>query len=373
LDAELVVRELERDGFDVTRDVAQNEEEFRQRIAAQRYDIVLADYNLPQWRGMDALEIVRQQGQDIPVILVTGSLGDVKAVECIKQGITDYVLKDRLAKLPSSVRRALDEKHLRDDQVRAEKKLAEKMDELARSNRDLEQFAYVASHDLQEPLRMVAAYTQLLAERYRDKLDEKADQYIAYASDGALRMQALIRDLLEFSRVGRTGSVAQSVDCKGVVEEVLRNLGPVIQESGATVQYGALPSVSAERLQLVQLFQNLIANAIKFRKTEPPVVSLEAEKRDGHWQFSVIDNGIGIPEEHADAIFGIFQRLHTRTEYPGNGIGLAICKKVVEYYGGRIWVEPRDGQGASFKFTLPISASDTVVADGEEEKESPQP
>jgi signal transduction histidine kinase len=372
LDAELVVRELERDGFAVTSDVVQTETEFKQRIASRRYDVVLADYNLPQWCGMDALEIVREQGQDIPVILVTGSLGDVKAVECIKQGITDYVLKDRLAKLPSSVRRALEEKHLRDDQKRAQKKLAEKMDELARSNRDLEQFAYVASHDLQEPLRMVAAYTQLLAERYRGKLDEKADQFIAYASDGALRMQGLIHDLLAFSRVGRNGSAPQSVDCKTVVEEVLRNLQPLLQESGATVQYGALPAVSAERLQIVQLFQNLIANAIKFREAEPPVVCIAAERHDQQWQFRVTDNGIGIPPEHADAIFGVFHRLHTRTEYPGNGIGLAICKKVVEHCGGKIWVEAQAGQGSTFKFTLPAGGADDVasgeVASGEEEK-----
>jgi len=210
----------------------------------------------------------------------------------------------------------------------------------------------VASHDLQEPLHMVAAYTQLLGERYRGKLDENADKFIGYASEGALRMQTLIQDLLAFSRIGRNGAALGHVDCGAVMDEVLLSLGPAMEETGALVTHTALPVVWADRSQMVQVFQNLIGNAIKFRG-EDPAISVQAEKAGEQWLFSVSDNGIGIAPEYAENIFVVFQRLHARTEYPGNGIGLAICKKIIQRYGGKIWVEPRAGHGSIFKFTMP--------------------
>jgi PAS domain S-box-containing protein len=478
LDAELVAQALRKGGFSFSVVVVQTEVEFERELQARRPDVVLADYNLPQWKGMEALDVLRRDGLDIPLILVSGALGDVTAVECIKRGATDYVLKDGLARLPEAIRRALQEKVLRERQERsdaalresqaqlealvhsaldaivgktlngtitawnrgaeklfgysssealgeslqmllpeeraneesdilariargenvehfetvrvrkdgknvdvsvtispirdsggaivgaskiarditerkrAEKKLAEKMAELARSNADLEQFAYVASHDLQEPLRMVAAYTQLLAERYRGKLDENADKFLGYASEGALRMQSLIQDLLAFSRVGRVGVARGRVDCDAAMEEVLLTLGPAIHESGAVVTHGALPVLWTDGPQIAQVFQNLIENAIKFRGKEPPAISVQAEKTGGQWLFSVSDNGIGIAPEFAQSIFTVFQRLHTRAEYPGNGIGLAICKKIVEHCGGKIWVESQVGRGSTFKFTM---------------------
>jgi signal transduction histidine kinase len=356
-DSELVLRELRRGGFEVTCDVVQTADQFRQKLQTTIPDIVLADYNLGSWRGMEALEILRGAGLDVPLILVSGALGDVTAVECIKQGATDYVLKDSLTRLPASVRRALEEKQVRKERRQAEADLARKAEELARSNRDLEQFAYVASHDLQEPLRMVAAYTQLLAERYTGKLDENADKYIRYALEGALRMQTLVKDLLEFSRVGRD---RKSTPLAGetVVLEALENLLAALLESGAVVHHQGLPAVNGDHTQLVQLFQNLIGNAIKFRGEKAPVITVTAEKLAAEWVFSVSDNGIGIAAEHVEAIFVIFQRLHTRAEYAGNGVGLAICKKIVEQHGGRIWVESKAGEGASFKFTLPASPAD---------------
>jgi light-regulated signal transduction histidine kinase (bacteriophytochrome) len=239
-----------------------------------------------------------------------------------------------------------------------EQDLAKKVEELARSNADLEQFAYVASHDLQEPLRMVAAYTQLLSERYKGKLDENADKFIGYASEGALRMQVLIQDLLAFSRVGRNGAASASVDCNAVMQEVLQSLAPAIQECGAVVTHGELPAVWADRTQIAQVLQNLIGNAIKFRGKEAPAIAVQVNREDQQWQFSVSDNGIGIAPEYAQNIFVVFQRLHARTEYPGNGIGLAICKKIIERYGGRIWVESQTGSGSSFKFTVPIPSSE---------------
>jgi signal transduction histidine kinase len=357
-DAELVLRELRREGFDITSEVVQTPDDFIREVRTRPYQIILADYNLPQWRGIEALDTLRQEGLDIPLILVSGALGDVNAVECIKQGATDYVLKESLARLPVSVRRALEEKLLRDKRQQAEKDLARKVEELARSNRDLEQFAYVASHDLQEPLRMVAAYTQLLAERYRGKLDADADKFIGYAVEGALRMQTLILDLLAFSRVGHNGNGTKSADCNRVVEEALLNLRASIEESGAAVTHDSLPMVAAEQAQLIQVFQNLVGNAIKFRGKEKLTVRVSAQRQDAHWLFSVADNGIGIAPEYHDVIFAIFQRLHARSEYSGNGVGLAICKKIVEHYGGRIWVQSEAGKGCTFQFTLPAIPAD---------------
>jgi PAS domain S-box-containing protein len=480
-DTELVAEVLRRGGFPASVVVVQDEAGFERELRAHPPDVVIADYNLPQWKGMEALDVLRREELDIPLILVSGSLGDATAVECIKQGATDYVLKDNLARLPEAIRRALREDVLRKRQRRldaalresqaqlealvhsamdailtadeeqnlvmfnaaaekmfrcpraealgqpierfipqrfraahcthvrkfgesgsvirtreklgtlkalradgeefpmeasisriqvggrmlftvivrditerdrAEKKLAEKMAELARSNADLEQFAYVASHDLQEPLRMVAAYTQLLAERYRGKLDENADKYIGYASEGALRMQSLVQDLLAFSRVGRVGAARGRVDCNAAMEEVSLTLGQAIHESGAVVTHGALPLVWADGSQIAQVLQNLVGNAIKFRGKEPPAISVQAEKTGDQWLFSVRDNGIGIAPEFAQSIFTVFQRLHTRSEYPGNGIGLAICKKIIEHYGGKIWVESQVGRGSTFKFTM---------------------
>jgi light-regulated signal transduction histidine kinase (bacteriophytochrome) len=306
---------------------------------------------------MEAVAFVRRENLDIPVIVLSGQLGDVRAVECMKQGATDYVLKDHLWRLPESVRHALRERKLR-----AEKRQAQ--EELARSNQELEQFAYVASHDLQEPLRMVATYTQLLAERYRGKLDESAEKYMHYAVDGALRMQVLIQDLLAFSRVGRPGTDCKLTDCNAVMQAVLQNLQTAIQESGARIECGSLPTVMADGSQLLQILQNLVANAIKFRGALPIVIRVAAERQEREWRFAVSDNGIGIAPEHAEQIFVIFRRLHTRDEYPGSGIGLAICKKIVEQHGGRIWVESCPGQGSAFKFTLPVHDTSEELRSG---------
>ena len=353
VDSELIRHELRRCDFNVSCHVVQSADEFKARLRETLPDVILADYNLGQWRGMDAVETLRERRLDIPLILVSGALGDETAVECIKQGATDYVLKDKLARLPAAIHRALQEKRLRLDHREAEKALASKVEELARSNRDLEQFAYVASHDLQEPLRMVSAYTQLLAERYRGKLDEQADKYINYAIDGATRMQELIQDLLRFSRVGRQEMVLQSTDIRLVVEQAIVNLKASIDETGSTVNCGPLPVLLANGPQLEQVFQNLIGNAIKFRDGAIPVIHIGAELKNGNWIFSVSDNGIGIAPEHSEVIFTIFQRLHTRAEYSGNGIGLAICKKIIEQHGGTIWLGNHSGPGCTFNFSIP--------------------
>jgi PAS domain S-box-containing protein len=241
------------------------------------------------------------------------------------------------------------------EQIRMAKEAAERTAaELARSNGDLEQFAYAVSHDLQEPLRMVAGYMQLLSERYRGQLDEKADKFIAYAVDGAQRMSGLIHDLLEYSRVNTRGEKPQKADSQKAFELAVKNLESSIRESGAVITHDPLPILSIDKTQMIQLFQNLLGNAIKFRAQDrPPQIHVAARLENGQWLFRVEDNGIGFQQELEDRLFHIFQRLHTRSEYPGTGIGLAICKRIVERHGGRIWATGELGKGSKFFFTIP--------------------
>ena len=237
-----------------------------------------------------------------------------------------------------------------------EAELAKKTKELARSNAELQQFAYVASHDLQEPLRMVASYTQLLAKRYKGKLDHDADEFIGYAVDGANRMQRLIRDLLEYSRVGSENRSFEKTDCELILQHVMINLSEAIQSHHAEITHDPLPSLQANPTLLTQVFQNLIGNAMKFQGNLAPQIHIGARPISQGWKFSVKDNGIGIPPDQLDRIFVIFQRLHSREEYPGTGIGLAICKRIVEKHGGTIWVESEKERGSTFYFTIRTQA-----------------
>jgi PAS domain S-box-containing protein len=239
------------------------------------------------------------------------------------------------------------------DRRNAEAALREAHEELKRSNAELEQFAYVASHDLQEPLRMVASYTQLLSRRYDARLDGDAREFMAYVVDGASRMKQLIEDLLAYSRVGTKGGEFRPVAADAALRRALFNLRAGIEEAGAAVTYDALPTLPADEVQLGQLFQNLIGNALKFRSNSVPRIHVAVKEKDAEFEFEVRDNGIGIEPQYYQRIFMVFQRLHNKGEYPGTGIGLAICKKVVERHGGRIWVESRQGEGSSFFFTLP--------------------
>ncbi|MGB6016325.1 MAG: ATP-binding protein, partial [Nodosilinea sp.] len=229
--------------------------------------------------------------------------------------------------------------------------------ELARSNDELQKFAYVASHDLQEPLRMVTSYLQLLERRYQGQLDADADDFIQFAVDGALRMRTLINDLLTYSRVGTQGRAFELTSSTQAVAQAIANLKVAIEESGATITYAELPQVQADPTQLTQLFQNLIGNAIKFSGEDPARIAIKASQKEDDWLFSVQDNGIGLDTQYTDQIFVIFQRLNNRVSYPGTGIGLAVCKKIVERHGGKIWVQSQPSQGSTFCFTIPAGGA----------------
>lgn len=271
-------------------------------------------------------------------------------------------LAEAIRKLEMEVeRREQVERELRQANLQLQQKTA-KLDvsarDLVRSNAELEQFAYATSHDLQEPLRMVVGYTQLLQRRLADKLDGESREFMAYAVDGATRMQQLIQDILAYSRVGTRAEPSEPVESAEVVRDVLGRLATAIAESGADIELGTLPGVFADRTQLAQLFQNLIGNAIKFRRKDAPAkVRVEARREGSAWRFEVADNGIGIDPEYRRRLFVIFQRLHTRREYPGTGIGLAICKRIVERHGGEIGIGTAPGGGSVFWFTLPEEKS----------------
>lgn len=296
----------------------------------------------------------------VPILVREGIWGLLLAHQCAAPRQWNNFETELLQQLANQIGIALSQAQLLEQETRQSQ-------ELARSNADLEQFAYVASHDLQEPLRMVTSYLQILEQRYKNKLDANADQFITYAVDGARRMQTLINDLLNYSRVSSRGQPFMLVDCNVVLEGAIANLQLAIAESKAVVTYDPLPKVMADATQLTQVFQNLIANAIKFCQNQQPRIHIGVEKRDANsdgedlnsipsadkWLFWVRDNGIGLESQYAERIFIIFQRLHGREKYPGTGIGLAICKKIIERHGGRIWVESKPGQGSTFYFTIP--------------------
>ncbi|WP_243369829.1 ATP-binding protein [Geotalea sp. SG265] len=268
--------------------------------------------------------------------------------------------KERFEGLYGKLKEEVDAKHRAEAELRAqhehlERIVQERTADLLALNKELEQFAYVASHDLQEPLRMVTSYLKLLKQKYRERLDEKADAYIDFAVDGGIRMQKLIEGLLAYSRFSRGGEF-RPVEMNGVFAAAVANLDTVIGESSATVTRDELPTVNGDEIQLQQLLQNLISNAVKYRDREKkPAVHVSAERQQDQWMISVRDNGIGIDPDHFDRIFQIFQRLHSSEEYPGTGIGLASCKKIVERHEGRIWVQSKPGEGSVFFFTLPTA------------------
>jgi len=358
---EVVTNHLERQGYRAV--VALSGDEGIERAEYVQPDLILLDVMMP---GTDGFEICRrlkasERTRAIPVIFMTALADTTDKLAGFAAGAVDYVTKplngaEVLARIEShlalyALRRQLAAQNAQLQQeiaVRSETQAA-----LQRSNTEFEQLAYVASHDMQEPLRKIASYLQLLSQRYQGQLDADADEFIGYAVDGAKRMQALINDLLAFSRVGTKAKPFAPTDCMRIVKTALADLQFAIEECGARVDIGDLPMVMGDATQLSQLFRNLISNAIKFHRDEPPRVRVSAEPAGAFWRFTVSDNGIGIAAEYFERIFVIFQRLHGRGQYAGTGIGLAICKKIVERHGGHIEVRSVVDEGSAFDFTLP--------------------
>jgi PAS domain S-box-containing protein len=307
------------------------------------------------WRVLEstASTILDAQGKVNKLVIVNRDITDRKRAEMALQ--EHKVHLEELVATRTAELQTANEQLQRDISKRQEVQLvlSHKLEELARSNSELEQFAYVASHDLQEPLRMVASYTQLLGRRYQGKLDANADEFIGFAVDGATRMQQLIEDLLSYSRLTTRGKALTRTEAGAACNAAIGNLQESIKDSNAIVSVGLLPSVFADASQLTALFQNLIGNAIKYRNERRPEIRVDALPQGNEWVFSVQDNGIGIEQQYFERIFQMFQRLHSRKDYPGTGIGLAVCKKIVERHGGRIWLESKPGQGSTFLFTIP--------------------
>ena len=289
--------------------------------------------------------------------------GDLKVRTGLAHGEGELMqLARAFDEMAASLERRVSERQRAEVELKAlnddlERRVVVRTTELKRSNEELEQFAYVASHDLQEPLRMVTNYLALLRQRYGGKLDTNADEFINFALDGAERMQSLIVGLLSYSRVGTQGKPFEPIACEQVLARALSNLKIAIEESGAVVTHDLLPVIMGDPVQLTQLFQNLISNGVKFRGQQPPLVQVGIERKGHEWQFSIRDNGIGIAAKDFERIFMLFQRLHGRDKYPGTGIGLSFCKKIVERHGGQIWLKSEPGKGTTFFFTLPAIAS----------------
>lgn len=497
LDVDLVLKHLQKWEMPFTAEQVGTRDAFQEALTSTHYDVILSDFALPDFDGTDALEMARRLCPYTPFIFVSGMLGEEIAVESLKKGATDYVLKQRLHRLIPAIERALSERRVRaaleeterryrilvesvkeyaifstdalgivttwnagaerilqfteseilgkpmslvyttddvavgiaeaemqtavalgrcanerwhrrkdgsifwasgvlmpvynemsrltgfvkvlrdfTDHRKAEEDRQELLHleraarfeaeqrniELARANAELQQFAYAVSHDLQEPLRMLTSYSQLLAKNWNGELGGETEACLQFIVEGADRMRQLLQGLREYVEAGRDSEELVVVDTNEVMRKAMQNLESLIVESGAEIICDNLPPVRCRPIHMVQLFQNLLANAIKYRSKEPPRVRVSASRMNAHWLFSVKDNGIGISPEYRTHIFGVFKRLHGR-EYAGTGIGLAICQKVVERYGGKIWVESEVGKGADFRFTLPAVTGREVWAE----------
>ena len=333
-----------------------------QTIWQQQHDVYLVDYRLGERNGLELLRLIDRH-YSVPVIILSGQGDRELDIAALRSGAADYLDKTYLhsSLLEHFIRASIERNRALNALQKSEQKYrglfereTQLRKELSRSNAELQEFAHIASHDLQEPLRAVSGYIRLLQTEYIDRLDSTAHEYVDLAIDGTRRMRSLIEDLLAYSRVGTSELNLSKVDCQKIVKEVISNLSTSIEESGAEISYRDLPRITADRTQVIQVFQNLLINAIKFRdgETAPRIVIQAKLRDDNHWLFSVADNGIGIKTEYFDRIFKIFKRLHTHREFMGTGVGLALCRKIVERHGGKIWVESKLGQGSSFFFTM---------------------
>lgn len=362
IDLQLSLSLLTKGGIEFTVRHVETEVGYEGELRGGCFDLILADYSLPQFDGLAALDIAQRLCPQTPFIFVSGVIGEEVAIDSLQRGATDFVLKQRPQRLAAAVRRALAEAAEKRARREAEEERAlllekerEKSEELARVNQRLEQFAYAASHDLQEPVRMIKVYSQLLAKRYHENLDEAGRQYVNFIESGATRMDNLVQDLLSYSRVTHMdGESMRAVGLRDVLQNIVIPLfRPALAENGAEIHVdGGLPTVHGDAERLSQVFQNLISNSLKYRRDVAPRIHISAARQDDDWRIAVRDNGIGFEKEYGERIFGLFKRLHNG-ELPGTGVGLALAKQIVEKHGGRIWAESVPGQGSTFYFTLP--------------------
>jgi signal transduction histidine kinase len=384
----LVALEAVLDGLGQELIKAQSGKEALRACLEHNFAAILLDVKMPDMDGFETAAMIRdrEQSKDTPIIFLTALKSEEHLFRGYYMGAVDYLYKpivpevlrskvsvfvdlcrkntilqrnrDALAQKNAELEKQVAERMRAESDVRRlnaelERRVEERTRELSRMNEELRQFAYVASHDLQEPLRTVASYAQLLARRYRGKLDKDADEFIEYMVGGVTRMHTLLNDMLAYSRVTESKDRPLApANLNAVVQSAIMNLDLTISENHADVHVDALPTVPGDEIQLTQVFQNLISNAIKYKADEPPRVSITSSEGVDEWVISISDNGIGIDPQYADRIFGIFKRLHGR-ELPGTGMGLAICKRIIERHNGRIWVEPNSDQGSKFCFTLP--------------------
>ena len=327
------------------------------RCLEREFAVILLDVQMPDLDGFETAALIRERdsSRQTPIIFLTAiSKSDAFVFKGYSHGAVDYMFKPFVPDVLRAKVAVFVDLFLKTAQLREQAARLEAMNrELTRSNDELQQFAYVASHDLREPLRKVSSFADLLARRLGAKLDASSKQYLDFMVDGVTRMQAMIDDLLDYSRAGRADRPLARAALGGIVSRVLDDLSPEIRAQKAKVTVERLPELDCDPAQIARLFQNLVANALKFKGDKALAVHIGAEKARGEWRFFVRDTGIGIDPAYHDRIFAIFKRLHSREQYPGSGIGLAVCKKIVEFHGGRIWVESRAGEGATFCFTLP--------------------
>lgn len=361
---------LENEGYNFVK-ATSGREALRILLKEHDFALILMDVHMPIMDGFETAKLIRESERlkAIPIIFLTANNDKAENIfKGYQTGAVDFMIKPVIPEFIRAKVGVFTELYKKSKQLQVQKKnllelnkeLEQRTEEIIRSNKELEKFAYVASHDMQEPLRTIISYIQLLEERFHNQEDKEAKQYMDFIVSAGYRMRDLITGLLEYSRINRKEIEPQDVDCNLVLSEVLANLGNSIQENNVSIIVDQLPTISGNHFQMVQLFQNIISNAIKFKSLErEPKIKVSYKKSDGTHLFSIEDNGIGIEQKYATRIFEIFQRLHPLGEYPGMGIGLAICKKIVERHGGKIWLDSVPQSGSTFFFTLPIAASRT--------------
>lgn len=339
--------------------IVESLEEGLNYLKSNNFDIILLDLGLPDSDGINTLIDVQKETSKTPIIVLTGLNDEEIGNIAVQKGAQDYLIKrDIEPKLLTrsmrySIERKKTETELQEYKEKLEEKVKERTKELERFNKELEHFAYIASHDLREPLRMITSFLQLLEKRYKDQLDDDANEFIEFAVDGAKRLDNMINDLLHYSKVtGQKGTLKQ-VECGEVLDKAIQNLKIPIEENNAIITHDPLYIINCDEELMIILFQNLISNAIKYHSEEPPKIHISVEKQKDQYLFSVKDNGIGMDPKHLDRIFTIFQRLHGHEEYDGTGIGLAIAQRIVHQHGGEIWAESKLGKGSTFYFTIP--------------------